>query len=96
MRISRVQEVLFFKDVVSLDGIDTDVAVKLEVNYEKGGFKVKPVLHSKHGFTDEFKEVLEGLIQEAFAQGEKKMDAYRQENGIGKQTDLFEGAGAGG
>ena len=90
MKVTRKKETITLEDVVNVDGFDTKLAVQLVIDYESGGFKVKPNLLSKHGYDEEIRDTLNELVSRAYELGEQKMDEYRGELGVGKQTDLFE------
>lgn len=92
MQITRKKETITLEETVNVDGFDTQLAVQLVLDYEHGGFKVKPNLLSKHGYGEEIRDALDELIDRAFEMGEEKMDEYRGELGLGKQGDLFESA----
>lgn len=89
MKITRKKSVFLLETMVNVDGFDTKLAVQLALDFESGGFKVKPNLLSKHGWDDEIKDALNDLIEKAYEMGEEEMDTFRQEIGAGKQGDLF-------
>lgn len=92
MKITRKKSAFLLEEMVNIAGFDTKLQVQLVIDFEAGGFKVKPNLLSKHGFDDEIRDVLNELVEKAFEMGEGEMHAFRMETGVGKQVEMsFEG-----
>jgi hypothetical protein len=86
-----VKEKLSFKlrETVEIDGQQMDFFTKCSVNFEKGTYKVTPVVTTQHGTDTDFFETVAAVAQSAAIECKKELDAYNQSMGIGVQGDLF-------
>ncbi len=80
---------LKFRETIEADKSQVDLYVKCSVNFEKGTYKVTPVITTQHGTERAaFAKMQEVALQAAiFCKAE--LDAYALETGTGVQGDLF-------
>lgn len=67
---------------------DVKLYVKCSVNYERLTYKVQPVLTLVHEFGPEIQEALVEACQASRDECLSRLDKYRDEAGIGRQTSL--------
>jgi hypothetical protein len=86
IKMTREKETFKFEDFVNINSED----VKCYVNYERLTFKVQPVVTLVHGWDEGVQEVFSELIFAGVEECKARLQKYREEAGIGTQTDLFE------
>ena len=88
-RVVREKETFRTEQIVNIDGVDVKFYVKSSVNYERLSYKVQPVITMSHGDSDEVDEAMKISVRECRNQCKARLAQYREDAGIGTQTDLF-------
>ena len=77
------------KDVVEVGTVQTNFIANCSVNFEALTYKVDPVITTQHGDEDDFFDIVSEVARVAVAECQKKLDAYREKMGFGKQGELY-------
>ena len=95
-RIIREKETFRTEQVLNVGGEDVKMYAKASVNYERLSFKVQPILTMVHGSGKETDQAMKEVAGLARAECQTRLAQYRDEAGIGSQTEFnFEGEGEG-
>lgn len=88
-RIIREKETFKTESIVNVDGEDVRFHVKTSVNYERLTFKITPIITMIHGDGEDFEKAVRAAVRECRNEAKARLSQYREETGIGTQTDLF-------
>lgn len=92
-RVIREKETFRTESVFNIDGEDIKMCAKATVNYERLSFKVQPILTMIHGSGKETDQAMKEVARSARVECENRLSTYREEAGIGSQTELEFGQG---
>ena len=87
--IIREKETFRYEVMLNIDGHDTRIYVKANINFEKLTFKVTPTITLRHGWGKDVKDEFLAGIAACRERCEEMLAAYRNEYNIGDQQDLF-------
>lgn len=86
--VIREKETLRTKITVNIEGIDTDLFVKSNINYERLTYKVTPVITMQHGFGTDLQKALKESVEKCRVECIERLEAYREAAGLGTQQEL--------
>ena len=88
-RVIKEKETFRTEQVVNIDGTDVKFYVKSTVNYERLTYKVQPISTLVHGDDEQVDQAIINSVRECRNECKNLLSQYREESGIGTQTDLF-------
>ena len=95
LKMTREKETFKFEGIFNNDnGEDVKCYVKCSVNYERLTYKCQPVVSLVHGWNSDVADTFNDLISAGVDECKTRLAKYREEAGIGTQTDLFDGEAA--
>lgn len=89
MKIEQAREVLKLRHMVSVDGIDHELIGQVEVRFDKMDFRTTFKVLSSMGDAPVVLAAISEMLVLGNRLGEDKLATWREENGFGKQGDLF-------
>jgi len=81
---------LKFRETIEVDKSQVDLYVKCSVNFEKGTYKVTPVITTQHGTDAAVFNKMRDMALSAANICKRELAEYALESGQGVQGDLFD------
>lgn len=90
MQTIREKLSLKFRETIEVDKSQVDLYVKCSVNFEKGTYKVTPVITTQHGTDAAVFNKMRDMALSAATICKHELSEYALESGQGVQGDLFD------